>query len=178
MKKNKLKISKPHIFLLIVVLIYVIIYLINPGYAKNSFSNFINTVLKIFPVLVFVFAIMFFVNYFFRPEKIKKHIGHESGIKGWIYTLFVGMFVPMGPPYVVFPLLRDLKKQGMREALIVAFLYSRNLQVFFLIVMVHYFGMLFTMIVAFYVFIFSILSGILIEKICSKKLHCKKCICL
>ncbi|MCF7910280.1 permease, partial [Candidatus Pacearchaeota archaeon] len=112
-----------------------------------------------------VFGIMFFVNLFLKPEKIKKHLGHESGIKGWVYTLFVGSFVPMGPPYVVFPLLGDLKKSGMRNSLIVAFLNIRNLQLIFLIVLISYFGLLFTLVLGIYVFIFAILNGVLIEKI-------------
>ncbi|MFW6283484.1 MAG: hypothetical protein ACOC1P_05535 [Minisyncoccales bacterium] len=74
----------------------------------------------------------------------------------------------MGPPYVVLPLLGELKKQGMREALIISFLYIRNLQVIFLFVMAYYFGILFTLIVSFYVFIFAILSGIFIENVLIK----------
>jgi len=163
--KKILGVSKSVIFLLAVFVLYLVVYFIDREYTKTAFSGFIRAFLNIIPILVIVFFIMFFVNYFLRPEKVKKHLGHESGLKGWIYTLFIGSFIPMGPPYVVLPLLGDLKKQGMRESLIVAFLYIRNLQIIFLIVMAYYFGILFTGVVAFYVFLFSILSGVLVERL-------------
>lgn len=165
---KKYKPNNAVIFLLIVIIIYLIVFLINPSYTKSSFSNFLEAMLNILPIVGFVFIILFIVNYFLKPEKVKKHLGHESGLKGWFYIFFTGGFIPMGPPYVVLPLLGELKKQGMREALIISFLYVRNLQLIFLIVMAYYFGIIFTLVVSFYVFIFAILSGVLVEKIVIK----------
>lgn len=161
----KIKISNPVKFLIIVVALYLIAFLINPIYTKFSFNSFLVSFLKIIPIIIFVFILLFFVNYFLKPQKFVKHLGRSSGIKGWFYVLFTGSFIPLGAPYIVFPLLGELKEKGMSNALLAAFLYIRNLQIIFLLIMLHYFGALFTAVVWFYVFIFSIISGILMGRL-------------
>lgn len=165
MKQNKLKqLSGGMKFLIVVTLLYLISYLVSSSYVKESFQNFIILLTNVAPMITIVFVIMFIMNIFLKPEKINKHLGHDSGIKGWIYSIIAGILIP-SPPYVVYPLLGDLKKSGMKTSLIVSFLYNRNLQVTFLPVMAFYFGIPFTIVVSIYVFIFAIISGLILEKV-------------
>jgi uncharacterized membrane protein YraQ (UPF0718 family) len=160
----KVKLKGVDKFMIAMLLIYFIAYFINSDYIKNAFSDFLSTFVNILPILLFVFIFMFLINYFLKDSTIKKHLGKESGLKGWFYVVLSGFIIP-SPPYIVIPLLSDLEEKGMRKALIVTFLYARNLQIAFLPVLAYYFGVLFVAIYIFYVFIFAILSGILLEKI-------------
>ncbi len=160
MKKlmGKNKINGGIKFLIIVLIFYLIIALYNFSVVKNAFLNFLTMLIKIIPMLGIVFIIMILVNLFFTKQKIAKHLGENSGTKGWIYAMISGILVS-GPPYILFPLLGNLKKEGMKNSLVAVFLYNRNIKIPFLPVMIYYFGLNFTVILSFYIIIFSVLNG-------------------
>src|SRR4030043_763881 len=138
-------------FLLAVILIYIIAAFINFAYAENAFVSALKTFVSIIPLLLLVFFLMFIANLYIRPEIIKKHLGHDSGLKGWMYAVLGAMVFP-GPPYVMFPFLGEIKKHGMKYSLAAVFLNNRSIQPAFLPVMAHYFGLPFTIIISIYVF--------------------------
>ena len=70
---------------------------------------FKNLLLKILPLLVFVFLVTFIINLFVKPKKLVRYLGKESGIKGWIIAIVSGI-LSSGPIYVWYPLLKDLKE--------------------------------------------------------------------
>ena len=74
----------------------------------------------------------------------------------------------VGPPYILYPILGDLKKQGMKNSLIAAFINNRSVQPVFMPVMAHYFGLSFTIIVFVLTFIASFPSAILTDKLSRK----------
>lgn len=150
-------------FLFFMILLFAMAFFVNRDYAIVAMDGFLSLLARVLPIMLVVFFIMFLSNLFLNDKIIRKHLGSESGFMGWVWCLFTGVLVP-SPPYIVFPLLGDLRKKGMRDALIVCFLYARNLQIAFLPVMAFYFGIEFTIIVSVFVFIFAILSGIVIEK--------------
>ena len=155
-------------FLIVVLGLYIVVYFFDSEYIKVAFYDFLKTFFNVLPILFFVFVFMFLINYFLKDSTIRKHLGKESGLKGWVYMILSGFIIP-SPPYIIIPLLGDMEKRGMRRALIVTFLYARNLQVVFLPVLAYYFGVLFTAIYVFYIFIFAILSGIFLEKLLSHR---------
>ncbi|MCP4994325.1 MAG: hypothetical protein GY934_11155 [Gammaproteobacteria bacterium] len=53
----------------------------------------------------------------------------------------------------------------MRTALIAVFLYNRGIKLPLLPLMVHYFGMAFTLVLATYLTLFSLLNGLIMERI-------------
>jgi len=161
-KKKQKRINGKMKFFLIVVLIYLIIGLINFPIAKNALLNFLNMFLRILPILGIVFVVMVGINLYFTQSRAKKYLGEKSGIKGWIYAIIFGILIS-GPPYVLYPLLGDLKKQGMKNSLIAVLLYNRNVKIPFLPALIYYFGLPFTIILSIYILIFSILNGKLIE---------------
>jgi uncharacterized membrane protein YraQ (UPF0718 family) len=161
MKKNDIPFR--YIFLALTLVGYGVMALFDPAYAEQAFSNFLAMLVRIIPILGVVFIIMFLTNLLITPERMEKHMGKESGLRGWIYSIFLGIIVS-GPPYVLFPLLGDLKKQGMKNELLAAFLYNRNVKIPFLPVMVFYFGLSYTIILSAYIILFSILNGLLVGR--------------
>jgi len=151
-------------FLLGMVAIYFVASIFNASLVLNSLEKAFQTFVKLLPVLVLVFGVIFVVNLLLNPEKIKRHLGHDSGIKGWFFASAASVLI-VSPPYVVFPLLGQLKEHGMRYSLMAVFLGNRNVQPAFLPVMAFYFGLPFTVVISVYILIFSVLSGIIMGKV-------------
>lgn len=155
-------------FLIVVVLAYFFVAIIDFGFAKTAFLQFSKTFAGILKILFLVFAMMFLVNLFIKTETIQKHLGKDSGIKGWLYAMFASILIS-GPPYVLFPFLGELKKQGIKNSLLVVFLNNRNVNPTFLPVMIFYFGTAFSVIVSIYVLLFSFINGWIIGKLLNEK---------
>lgn len=154
-------------FLAVVILAYIFVFIANANFFKLIIVNFLSLLKGVALIVVAVFLVMFIFNLFIRPETIKKHLGKDSGLKGWLFTIF-GAIVISGPPYVLMPMLSDLKRHGMKTSLVAAFLSNRNVQPVFLPIMVYYFGWRYTIIVSLLVIIFSISNGLIIEKIINR----------
>ncbi|OGI29087.1 MAG: hypothetical protein A2288_02145 [Candidatus Moranbacteria bacterium RIFOXYA12_FULL_44_15] len=144
--------------------LYAAIFFINADFAKKSFVHFSETFLGMLPILAVVFFVMFLSYFFVSPELVKRHLGRDSGAKGYLWAT-LGAIAISGPPYVLFPILRDLKKHGMKYSLVAVFMNNRNVQPTFLPVIAYYFGTLFTIVFAFYIIVFSLLSGLIIGRL-------------
>jgi uncharacterized membrane protein YraQ (UPF0718 family) len=149
-------------FLLAVLGLYVLLSFFNLSFVLENLIKTFFIFLKLMPILVIIFLIMFLVNKYLQVNKVEKYLGNKSGKSGWFYSVLFGILVS-GPPYILFPLLKDLKKKGMKNSLIAVFLYNRNVKIPFLPVMIYYFGLSFTVVLSFYVIVFSIFNGILID---------------
>jgi len=149
-------------FLILVLLIYLIISFVDFSIVKQSLSGFLSMFIKIVPILGIVFIVMVVANLYFTKDRIGKYLGEKSGIKGWLYAIVSGILVS-GPPYVLFPLLEDLRKKGMKNSLLAVFLYNRNIKIPFIPAMVYYFGLDFTIILSLYIILFSIINGKLMD---------------
>ena len=164
--KNK-KTEKPFSFrgknlLVVVIICYVIVFFVNSQLAMDSLQKSGKVLAKILPIFGLVILFTASINYFLRPKQIAKHLGKEAGLKGWFWSM-VGGVISHGPIYAWFPLLEELREQGMRDALIVVFIYARAIKVPILPIMVDYFGWTFTLALSFYILTGSILQGWLLE---------------
>lgn len=164
MKNNIKNLSGGVKFLLGVTLVYIMAFFINPLFVRSAILATGKSLLSIFPLLFFVFFIILIINIFLKTEAIKKHLGNDSGVKGWLYA-YLGSILVMGPPYVLYPMLKELRKHGMKFSLIALFLNNRNVQPAFVPMMVYYFGAQFTVVVSIYILIFSFLSAVVIGKL-------------
>ena len=162
------KISGKWIFLIIVVVLYLITAIIEPALAGDALFKFIALVKKIIPILTLVFALMFISNLYLDAKKINMLVGENAGAKGWIAGV-AGGILSMGPIYMWYPLLSDLREKGMKDGLIVTFLYSRAVKIPMMPIMVYYFGLSFTVILTFYMVVFSIINGVFVEKFLRQK---------
>jgi uncharacterized membrane protein YraQ (UPF0718 family) len=151
-------------FLAAMMALYAVTFFVDREFFSAISLDVLSSIWKIIPILLLAYTLMFIMNIFIRPDSIGRHLGKDSGLKGWLYVMLAGIFIP-SPPYVVFPMLGEFRKRGMKDSLIAAFLYSRNLQVAFIPVMAYYFGIAFTCVILAYVFVFSILNGIVMGKL-------------
>ena len=149
-------------FLAAVVLLYLVLLLLRPDQIQISLQATGHLLVQIIPIFLLVIFCMGIMNYFITPKTVSKYIGKGSGIKGWLLATSTGI-LSHGPVYVWYPLLKDLRKQGMRSGLMAAFLYNRAIKIPLLPLMVYYFGIRFVVVLLIYMIIASILEGKVIE---------------
>ncbi|MFW2371936.1 MAG: permease [Gammaproteobacteria bacterium] len=154
------------IFLAIVLLIYAVVALLDSELATQSMMSFIHLIDKVVPVLLIVFILIFVINLFLEPAWVKKYLGSRSGITGWV-TAIAGGVLSTGPVYPWYALLKDLREKGMKTSLAAVFLYSRAVKLPLLPLLVHYFGITYTAVLVSYLIIFSVISGLVMEKLVS-----------
>ena len=121
-------------------------------------------IVRIAPVLLLVFGVMFFLNRFFEPNRIVGFFEKGPALKGWVVAI-VGGILSSGPIYMWYPLLSDLKEKGMENSLVAAFLYNRAVKIPLLPMMIYYFGWPFTLVLSFLMVLFSIVNGIIVQRL-------------
>lgn len=151
-------------FLGTVVFIYFLLFFSHPEHIEKSLKISAVVLIKIFPSLLLIILLMGIMNYLVNPRTVSKYVGKGSGIKGWFLAIFTGM-LSHGPVYAWYPLLRDLRNQGMKSGLIAAFLYNRAIKIPLLPLMIYYFGTRFVLIFAFYIVVASIVQGGIIQRV-------------
>jgi len=154
MKKNKSGL----VMLGIVAGLYVVLALMHPDTTLHALRESLGILEMILPIILVVFFLMGLLNLSMDEKRVVKHIGEESGIKGWIIAL-VGGILSHGPGYVWYPLLQNLREQGAKDGLIVAFIYARSIKLPWIPLMVSYFGWAFTVVYTVYVVIGAFLQG-------------------
>jgi len=156
------------LFLALTLLAYMLLSLVNPEAVTKSLSFFTHVMAQVFPMLGLVFLLLFITNLLLEPKWIKRYLGRGSGVKGWIAAV-VGGILSLGAIYAWYAMLSELKQKGMRTALIATFLYSRSIKLPLLPLMIHYFGMAYTLTLCLYLIIFSIINGILVERLTKQR---------
>ncbi len=158
-------------FLLAVACLYLLVYVLAHDYAVASFGHFMEMLRNIAPILVLVFVFLWMLELAKGAQgKLARLAGHGSGFKGWLLAIGGGI-LSHGPVYAWYPLLRNLQQNGMRPALIAAFLYARSIKLPWLPLMAHYFGVTYMLTLTFYITVFSIANGWLVEKLIHHSLH-------
>jgi len=83
---------------------------------------------------------------------------------GWLTAIVTGI-LSTGPVYAWYAVLHDLREKGMRTSLISVVLYNRAIKLPLLPLLIHYFGLTYTVVLALYLIGFSIIGGIILEKV-------------
>jgi len=156
-------------FLLIIIFLWFVILMINPNKVFEAWKVFIGILLKIIPVILLMFALMIFINYFIRQNTLIKYLGRGSGLQGWLISAIAGI-LSTGPIYLWYPLLNDMQKQGVRNGLIATFIYNRAIKLPLLPLLIMYFGLVYASILTVVVIIASFIQGYLTEKIIEVKI--------
>jgi len=152
------------LFLLLVLAAYGVTGAIDAEMASQALSFFGKVMHKVLPVLIIVFLLLLAADLLFEPKWIKRNLGKEAGIKGWLIAALGGVLAT-GPIYAWYALLRELREKGMRASLAAVFLYSRAVKLPLLPLMIHYFGTAYTLVLCVYLLGFSIVSGVLMIKL-------------
>lgn len=151
-----------------VIIIYVISAFMRPDIMGQAFAFAAKIFRNLVPVLFLIFALIFIADLFLNTKWIKRYLGKDTGVSSWLIAV-VGGVLSTGPVYAWYPFLQELREKGMRSSLVAVFLYSRSVKLPLLPLMVHYFGAIYTLILCLYLIGFSILNGILIDKLVERR---------
>jgi len=165
MRKKKISKNKSGIVMLILVIfLYVALYFFHPQKTLHALDASLDVLKMIAPILLIVFFLMALLNSFIDEKSIAKHLGEDSGVKGWLIAL-VGGILSHGPGYIWYPMLQELREKGALDGLIVAFIYARSIKLPWLPLMISYFGITFTIVLSAYVILAAIIQGLITNKI-------------
>jgi len=156
-------------FLILVFVIYILTLIINPMIFIKSIEFSKQIFLDVAFIFIIIFILMTLSNYFITPKFIIKHL-KKRGIKKWFFVVIAGI-LSSGPIYMWYPLLGDLKKKGLSDGLIACFLYNRAIKIPLLPIAIAYFSFKYIILLTIIMIIFSIIQGILIDKLFKKEYH-------
>lgn len=159
---NRRQAIRAWLFLLFVAALYGITALFSPAVASQALGSFGSLLTRIIPALALVFCLIFLANLFLQRKWLVRHLGRASGMRGWALAVACGV-LSVGPLHAWYPLLGALKERGMSGALIATFLYARALKLPLLPLMVHYFGVAFTVALFLCIVVFSVFGGLLMK---------------
>jgi len=145
-------------------MIYGLTAVVDSELALRALAGFTQLLDKVLPALALVFVLIFAINLLLDPQRVRKYLGKQSGIKGWLTAIVAGI-LSTGPVYAWYAVLRDLRQKGMRTSLVAVLLYSRAVKLPLLPLLAHYFGLNYTLVLVLYLIGFSVISGLIMEKI-------------
>lgn len=149
-------------------MVYALLYVKEQQQVLQALDLFGRVMQQVLPVLGLVFLLLLLANLLLRPQSVKRYLGKEAGLKGWLASVVAGI-LSMGPVYAWYPVLSELHSKGMRTALIATFLYSRAVKLPLLPLMIYYFGLAFTLVLCVNLIIFSIINGAIVEKLMQQR---------
>lgn len=106
-----LKKAKDHLFLLLMIFVYGMLFVFWPSMAVASIKNsgyYIKEMLMIMPV---IFVLTALLDLWLPKEKILRYLGEGAGLRGVVLSFVVGS-ISAGPIYAAFPMCRMLHKKG------------------------------------------------------------------
>ena len=149
------------IFPLLVLVIYGILFILTPEQALAALKSSGKVSLNILLPLALVFVVTLCLNLFIKPAQIVRLLGSGTNIKGILLSAAAGI-ISMGPIYIWYPLLKELREKGAGNMPIAVFLYNRAVKPFLLPVMVAYFGWVYVGILTVMTVLASVVNGYLV----------------
>jgi len=166
-KNNKAQAKKGKgnwIFLGIVILIFFGVLLVYPDKIEAILELYSKVLMQIIPIFVLVYLIMLGTNYYISNQFIQKHMAKDAGIKTWLIAIVSGI-LSIGPIYMWYPLMQNLKEKGVKDKYIATFLYNRGIKLQWLPMLLLYFGLKYSVIVLIVMAVVSVPQGIITEKL-------------
>jgi len=166
-RESKRSTSQPSRYMLIfpflVLVIYGVLFVITPEQALVAIKSSGKVCLTILPSLALVFVVMLSLNLFIKPAQIVRLLGSGTNIKGILFSVAAGI-ISMGPIYVWYPLLKELREKGAGNMLIAVFLYNRAVKPFLLPVMITYFGWVYVVLLTIFTILASVVQGYILGR--------------
>ncbi|WP_294954377.1 permease [Sulfurovum sp.] len=163
-KKKQMKNRSGYMMLAVVAILYAVLYFFNADKILLALKASFHILKMIAPILLIVFFLMALLNTFLDEKNIAKHLGKESGLKGWFIALLGGI-LSHGPGYIWYPMLQDLRAKGALDGLVVAFIYARSIKLPWLPLMISYFGLAFTLVLSLYIILGAFIQGVLTNRL-------------
>lgn len=163
-KKIIVKVGNNWFFLILVLFLYLLTLFFDKFFFIKSVLYAKNIITEIIPVLIVVFVLTFIANIWLSSKKMNKLLEKKVGFWQYLSAVMLGI-LSSGPIYMWYPLLSELKEKGLKNSLIVIFLYNRAVKIPLMPMIVCYFGLSFLLIITFFMIIFSLINGYLVAKI-------------
>ncbi|AKG53776.1 hypothetical protein DGWBC_1121 [Dehalogenimonas sp. WBC-2] len=103
---------QPYIWIAVFIMATIASFSLGFDPGKTVFTNFRVSLVEMLSFLPFLFIIVGLFDVWVPKEKIQKHIGQESGIKGIALVVLLAM-LQAGPLYGAFPIAYILYKKGI-----------------------------------------------------------------
>jgi uncharacterized membrane protein YraQ (UPF0718 family) len=108
LKKNRVNLLIIVAFVAFTIASYTLDFQAGKTIYKDNFFQFLKEMILFLP---FMFILIGLADVWISKEKVEKHIGENSGIKGTLYVIILSM-VQAGPLYGAFPVTYLLFKKG------------------------------------------------------------------
>ena len=168
-KKIIVKFGIGRFFLSLVIFLYLLTVIININFFTKIILHSKTIIIEVIPTLIVVFILTFLANIFLNNKQAKEKFKEkQSGLLGYLGAIFLGI-LSTGPIYMWYPLLSELKEDGLKNSLIAIFLYNRSVKIALIPMIIYYFGLPFLIITTILMIIFSLLNGFVIGKFIKNK---------
>ncbi len=147
-----------------IIVTYILLFIFDSENAKHALYEGLAVLKMVLPIILVVFFLMGLVNITVDKEKISRHFGKESGVRGWFYSVAAGI-LSHGPAYVWYPFLQNLREHGAKDSLVFTFLYARSIKIPWIPLMIGYFGWAFTIFFSLYIIVASVAQGLIVEAV-------------
>jgi uncharacterized membrane protein YraQ (UPF0718 family) len=154
-------------FLGLVIFLYLILYFVNSDKTLQSIEHFIKNTWTVVPIFLIVILISALINYYFPKERLSKILQEKSGFQTYLVSLLAGS-ISMGPLFSWFPLLKNLKEKGLKDGVLVTFIYAKSIKLTLIPIMIGFFGHVYTIIFMLFIAFAAIVQGLLYEFISKK----------
>lgn len=157
---KKIKLSFGRVLTFLIILSYSLTLALRSNLIVSALKSSWEICWSIVPLLILAFVFMVIVDYFLSPAWLKRQLGQEAGVKKWIIAIGAGI-AAVGPGFVWYPMLQDLRRQGITDDILVAFLYCKAINVQFFPMIVYYFGLKYLIVITTLMIFASVLQGLL-----------------
>lgn len=152
------------IFLGAVVLVWLAVAVVAPGYADRAVTLFSGLLRRVLPALALVFVLLFLANLVTDQPWLERGLASRPGLRGWLIAVAAGVLAS-GSLYVWYALVGELKQKGLRPGLAAAFLYAFSVKLPLLPLLVHFFGLTYAVVLNAYLILFAVLGALLVERL-------------
>ncbi len=151
------------------ILFISISFLINYNDGEKTGVAFVNVMLSMLQIIPFAFILIGLFEVWIKKETVMKHLGDESGIKGYFWVLLLAGFT-VGGLFVAFPLAETLRKKGASLKVIFAYLgFAGTVRIPMTIFEISFLGLPFTIVRLLVTIPLFLLIGIVIGTILKNK---------
>ncbi len=152
------------IFLCAVVLAWLSLVVVAPGYADHTITLFSGLLTKVLPALALVFVLLFVANLVTDQPWVERSLASKPGPLGWLIAVAAGVLAS-GSLYAWYALVGELRQKGLRPGLAAAFLYAFSVKLPLLPLLVHFFGLTYAVVLNAYLILFAVLGALLVERL-------------
>ncbi|MGD9141999.1 MAG: permease [bacterium] len=154
----------------IVAIAYGVIALASAEQAMAALRASWRTLLQVAPALAVAFGVMVALNLLVTSAQIKRFLGKGTKSKGALLSSVAGI-LSMGPIYVWYPLLKDLREKDVSDFHLANFLGCRAVKIPLLPMMAAYFGWTFTLILSGLMVVEAMVTGLLVNRTGARRIE-------